>query len=452
MDKDVVIIGGGLAGTTAALTASLRGARVMMLTSNPGATAMFSGVFDVSQNPLLPPSLNHIKRTPLIDDITAMVEQNPHHPYGAISNYAHTHVTDHAAQSLKDAFAILKQALAPAGLLIGGDLERQLLIGTGAGTARVSRVALSSIENGDFLSMRKASLHVVGISGLPEFNAPYIARSIRFLMDQIQPGAVATATSAVIGFPGHENTVNLTTAALASLLDSPENVSAIADRIRNALPRGTTHMAFPPMLGLREHPTTLDTLEKMIETPIFELASVQPGVPGLRLQRALDASMHIAGVERVVGRVTHVTANAGVVRSIAYQPEHGNESTVSCERYILATGRFISGGLEHRENLREPVFDLPVFWKTKQVRGALMSTLVTPVISDKQPVFSCGVRVDSRMYPLNERSEPVFSNLSAAGSVIGGYDALRDRCGAGVAVVTGHLAGIEASREIKNSK
>jgi anaerobic glycerol-3-phosphate dehydrogenase len=66
----------------------------------------------------------------------------------------------------------------------------------------------------------------------------------------------------------------------------------------------------------------------------------------------------------------------------------------------------------------------------------------------RHPVFDAGLAVDEELRPVDEEGRPVFNNLRAAGSVIGGYNHLTDGAGSGVAATTGVRAGRLAAERL----
>ncbi len=59
----VVVIGGGIAGYSAALGARREGAEVTVVSKAPGATALYAGAMEV------------------VDDLEAVLKTQPHHPF-----------------------------------------------------------------------------------------------------------------------------------------------------------------------------------------------------------------------------------------------------------------------------------------------------------------------------------------------------------------------------------
>jgi glycerol-3-phosphate dehydrogenase subunit B len=117
---------------------------------------------------------------------------------------------------------------------------------------------------------------------------------------------------------------------------------------------------------------------------------------------------------------------------------------------VLASGRFIGGGIVRRRTLLEPLLNLPVEASEGGASGFHLArrpstTLTVRQRGAPQPLLAAGLRVDGRLRPLDPQGRPVHDALFAAGAVIGGHEHAADGTGLGVAVLTGFLAGRYAS-------
>ena len=158
---------------------------------------------------------------------------------------------------------------------------------------------------------------------------------------------------------------------------------------------------------------------------------------------------------RIAGRVQRIEIDAARVRAVQLvadnaplQPDRqGDAATLACDALVLATGRFIGGGIVEREGrLAEPLLGLPLHdLGGRRVDGFAARQLVRRDYEGEQPLFGTGVRTDMRLRPLGPDGLPRFANCFAAGDLLGSFDPARDRTGLGVALLSGRRAGIEAS-------
>jgi anaerobic glycerol-3-phosphate dehydrogenase len=108
--------------------------------------------------------------------------------------------------------------------------------------------------------------------------------------------------------------------------------------------------------------------------------------------------------------------------------------------FVLATGRFVSGGIAWEAKCRETLFGLPVASDQGllEVDGPDAAVRETPM--ESHPLMTAGVQVGSALQPLAD-GRVAFDNLYAAGMVVGGFASRYVMCADGVAMSTGFLAG-----------
>jgi glycerol-3-phosphate dehydrogenase subunit B len=174
---------------------------------------------------------------------------------------------------------------------------------------------------------------------------------------------------------------------------------------------------------------------------VAETLSDVPSVPGWRLQAALDARLAAAGV-RVIA--------AALEGDGPGRPARAGDLEVDAPRWVLATGRFVGGGIARRGRLVEPLLGLPVTASEGGASGVHLAprpsaTLTVRERRAPQPLLAAGVRVDRALRPLGADGRPAHAGLFAAGAVVGGHEAAADGTGLGVAIVTGFLAGRAAA-------
>jgi glycerol-3-phosphate dehydrogenase subunit B len=338
---------------------------------------------------------------------------------------------DHLGEALAFAAGELAAVLAPA-----EDRRRFLatLYGSAVGVGLCQRTQAA----GDLVSVRGV-LAVAGFRGHAAFDARLVADGlsryrarggpeVRAIEVDLPPGATATSRP-------HE---------LARTLDAAGSAEALGDALRAALPAGAGAVLLPPVLGLDPAAAAADRVAARAGVPVAETLSDVPSVPGLRLHRALEARLAAAGVELLAGE-----ARAPVARDA---PVPVGDDLVRARAWILATGRYVGGGIVRRGVLAEPALRLAV--QAAEGREAGVHLAVRPAASltvrdrrDRQPLLSAGLRVDAGLRPLDEHGRVVHPRLFAAGAVIGGHEQATDGTGLGVAILTGFLAGEAAAGE-----
>src|SRR5437763_979565 len=192
----------------------------------------------------------------------------------------------------------------------------------------------------------------------------------------------------------------------------------------------------PAVLGVDQVRYVWTELQEAIGRPVFEIPTIPPSVPGIRLARALQDRLRRAGGRFVlgaqaVGPELREGRLAGVrIRSAA------RETARMCRWVVLATGGLASGGIDvdADSTAREPVLGLPVSGPSPGEPAFLPSYL------GEHPMDTVGLRVDQRLRPLGSDGAPVHPNVHAAGAVIGGARPWREKSGDGISLSTGYLA------------
>lgn len=425
VEADVLVIGGGMAGAVAALAARAGGARVALVRRAPGATALSSGAVGVAADPAAAPDEPLAWRRGPLEAARRLAALRPGHPYAILAG---------DLPRLGDALAFAVRALDP---LLSPALERPRVLATPHGAAVEAALCQRSMAPGDLLAA-PGPLAVAGFRGHLGFDAALVAAGL--------------ARYAALGGPEVEELeVDLPFDApaarpheLARALDARGAAEALGERLRAALGArpGVRAVLLPPVLGLTAAARTPERIAAAAGLPVAETLSDVPSVPGLRLQAALEARLRAEGVEVLGGEVRGA--------AVPGSPVEAGGVELRAEWWILATGRFIGGGIARRGALVETALGLPV--QAAQGRDAGVHLAQRPATSltvrDRraaQPLLSAGLRVDEGLRPVDDRGRPIHPRLLAAGAVVGGHEQATDGTGLGVAIFTGYLAGRRAA-------
>jgi glycerol-3-phosphate dehydrogenase subunit B len=422
VEGDVLVVGGGMAGAVAALAAREAGARTVLVRRAPGATALSSGAISVA------PDREALPGTPLafrggpLEAARRVAATHPDHPYAVAGVARLGEALDFAARELA-------AVLAPR-------LERPRFLSTPLGGVVAAALCQRSMEAGDLLAAR-GPLAVAGLRGHLAFDAALVAAGLERHVAQGGPEVRSLAIELprlVLGAARpHE---------LAAALEPPGAAEALGLALRAALPAGVAGVLLPPVLGLDPAARVPERLAASAGLPVAETLSDVPSVPGLRLQRAIDARLRAAGVEVVTAAIS----DAGGPE----EPVRADGRALHAAAWVLATGRFVGGGIVRRGFLFEPALRLPVQAAEGAEAGVHLAArpAASLTVRDRrapQPLLSAGLRVDAALRPLDERGRPVHPRLFAAGAVVGGHDQAADGTGLGVAILTGYLAGRAAA-------
>jgi glycerol-3-phosphate dehydrogenase subunit B len=457
---DVLVIGGGMAGLVAGIVASENGLDTLVLRTGQSATAYSSGAIDIIGYPPEGLALKEylpIKEVPFkspSQGLDAILSLFPFHPYGIIGfrddeGRNLESVTGH----LKEAISWLKERLAGSCAALIGEFDRNIfpitVLGTTKPTCLIQETMWTETLNLDADNV----LIFAGFCGHADFDALSATRA--YLENQLRTGEpphkVGHCVSEITPFG---KPYNISSIELARHFDHEESIMNLASALKPHVDQlGATHIALPPVLGIENASRNQSRLQDELDVEVFELLALPPSVPGLRLQRAMDRAFRKAGGSLLIGHqaVSATIKNEMVESVLARSPRR--EITISPRAVVLATGKFIGGGLEADENgIRETVFDLlPVtasLHPAEDVRPAYHTNIFS-LSPDGHAVFGSGLAVDTDFRPIDANGVERAKNLFCAGSILAKYNYSLEKSGLGVALSTGFAAGQVAAELAK---
>jgi glycerol-3-phosphate dehydrogenase subunit B len=372
----VLVVGGGLAGTWAAVTAARAGAGVVLVSRAPGATALYAGGMEIAP------------------DLEQVMAKEPFHPFTRLYR-------DHLqlGADLEQVCSTLVGELGRAGLPFAGDARRPGRYADLHGYSRNAHLVPRTAAPGELGGLRGRHVAVAAVEGVGDYDAASTAEALG------EHGIKATVVKA----PMKDLPLG---AALGDLFGHP------APAVRT----GADLVAFPP--GFVNLPKNG-----------FELLAAAPSPHGWRLQKALEAVLRRADIEVIAGEVTGFRSSGSRLATAAV-----GETELPADSFVLASGRFIGGGLVKSRLVHEPLLDLAVYYQGEPIEAAYPRLRHLEYV-DPEPAFRTGLLTDRELRPVDANGAPAFANLRAAGSVLGGYDYAGGGCGFGVPLLTGWLAG-----------
>ncbi len=265
---------------------------------------------------------------------------------------------------------------------------------------------------------------VCGFAGLPHFNASTLAR----IWKPQQPLAAHT-----IDLPGTP-AGGWTAAALAAHLERRPEL------LLDHLPRPQApRVIFPAVLGIER---VLDVLAALRSHDVVatEALAATPSIPGWRLQLAIDRALAAHGVTVHTGRATLHSSGGRRVEAIKC-----HDQVITARSFILATGKFVGGGIAANEQFQETVFDLPVWLEQLgDVFTAPDPLLLTDTVrAEPQPLLHAGVHTDASARPVDRAGRVVWENVFVAGTIRADWPAAQSRLGD--CAEDGWTAGLNAS-------
>ncbi|GAB3677146.1 glycerol-3-phosphate dehydrogenase subunit GlpB [Halopiger thermotolerans] len=437
IEDDVLVIGGGIAGATAALAAADEGRRVRLVTHKESTLRHASGLIDIL-------GYTPEGEGPLAEPFDALEDLPEGHPYERVG-----------VDAVREALSFFDDIAGDA--YVGAHTDTNALVPTHGGT--VKPTARYPVSTAAGLASDDRDALLVGFETLPDFDAPLAAQHLE------AAGVPFAARGATVPFPGIVRDDAKVT-RYAHLLDRDETVEtgagetgareALAATVDGLL-EDESRVGFPAILGDEHAAEVRADLVDRLGVDVFEVPMGPPSLPGLRLEDLLYDALDDRGVRVTAGVpvVDYETAGeSGGSSSSASADDgdriehvivdrNGTEIPHRADQYVLATGGLVGKGIRsERERVFEPIFDCHVphaddryDWFVDDVFG-------------EQPYARFGLAPDRELRPLDADDEPEFDNLRAAGAVLGGYDFAAEKSGAGVSLATGYVAGRRAAAEV----
>lgn len=412
MKQDVVVIGAGLAGLTAAVRLAERGRSVLVLAKGVGATHLAPPTIDVLGYSQDGDAVKSPARA--LADITARA---PGHPYARVG-----------AETVSAALEWWTAALPE--LRYTGTLDANMLLPTAVGAAKPTALGPATMAGGDLRSGGRIA--IVGLRGLKDFHASYAAGNLAVAARARGAEVLVRPLELKPPLDGERDPGGL---GFAARFERAEFRDAVVGELRKLLAPGE-RAGLPAVLGLRDAEDIHRELEERLRTRVFEIPMLPPSVPGMRLFEALKAALRRGGGRLVLGdRVLGAESNGRGLEAVVAETA-ARRVAYRARSFVLATGGFASGGfeLDSAGTVRESVLGLPVAGVPPRGEPRFL-----PGYFDRHPLARAGLDVDERMRPLGADG-PVHANLYAAGAALAGAEPWREASGNGISVATGFAA------------
>ncbi|MBB6645465.1 glycerol-3-phosphate dehydrogenase subunit GlpB [Halobellus ruber] len=411
---DVVVIGGGLAGSMAALSAAESGAGVRLISHKKSTLRQASGLIDV---------LGAVDGdAPIADPFAALDRLPEEHPYRVVG-----------AEGIREGLRRFDDVVGDR--YLGSHTDRNALVPTHGGTIKPTARYPVSVAPG--LASAAEDTLLVGFRGLTDFDPVAAAAHLE------AAGVPFDVDGAVVEFPIQFRDDARTTRFAKAIDEDQEDVR---DRLAGTVAAGIDghdRVGFPAMLGDDHGTAVREYLEDRLGVAVFQIPTGPPSLLGMQLEDQL-----IDALERAEVRLS--TGNPAV----GYEAEDGRLTAVTVDRrgqevpyhateFVLATGGLVGKGIDSdRESVSEPLFGCHVphpedryEWSESEAFG-------------DHAFARFGVVPDDDLRPTDADSAVHFPNLRAAGGVLGGADVAREKSAAGVSIATGTYAGRRAGEEV----
>lgn len=385
-DYDSVIIGGGVSGLLAGIYLLEQGFRVAVVSRGDPIACLSTGCVDVLSGTA---------------DPMAVIDLLPEsHPYRKVGR-----------AGIQEALAYFMNAAASSGLNYTGSPGENRGILTPLGTIKTTCLVPETMAKSPV--NRDDGLHVISFAGLKDFYPGYIKTRFRTAEFSVYDAGAKPAM------------------AIAERFESQDFRDAFVLWLKGIDIAGAK-IGLPAVLGLSSSSEIMQEIEERIGYPLFEIPTLPPSVPGVRLFRALKTKLLRSGGQLYWGKPIASIEKSGNVIEAATISTRGRATRVNGKTFILATGSFVSGGLDARlDGPAEPVFGLPVHHP-----AAREDWFGEKFFPPDHPIEQAGIVVDGTFRP----AQADLENLFVCGSILAFADIMKRGCGHGTAIATGLAA------------
>ncbi len=411
--NDVIVIGGGLSGIFAAITAARRGRQVLLVTKGVGAIAIGGGTIDM---------LGYdAGGVPVRSPWEAMTQLEQTHPYALIGR-----------QTVEQAAQAFLSLCAEEGYPYMGNLQENQWLSTALGRVKPSCLVPLTMNAAHLKTAEEVA--VVEVEGLKDYSGRIIADGLA------QCPGYRKKYSAVTLKTGIEDGRDLTALDVARWLDTEQGQASCFEQLSKAVrPHGV--ILLPPVLGTRPDYTLFNKIEQATQCHVLETVGLPPAVTGFRLRKMLVQCMTQLKVRMIEqSNVVRATITNGRCSGIVT----GNldrERSYQAQSVILASGGLFGGGLQASPGqVTETIFNLPVRVPDQTDQWSNEHLFFTA----GQPFAKFGVKVDAKLRPVDDAGNVLLENVFIAGKTLAGYDYCFEKSGNGVALATAFRAGLEA--------
>src|ERR1700761_7782625 len=270
---DAVVIGAGTAGLVAATRLAQDGARGCVLAKGVGSTHLAPATIDVlgyAPDRVGAPG-------PALEQLIAA---RPDHPYALLGSGI-------VGDALSWFAEMVPRGPLP-GYVYGGSLEHNQLLPTAVGALRPSALVPETMANGEASGLRRVC--IVGTPALRDFHPNLCAANLA------RAGIEARSVSIELKLERADTNA----LGVARRFDDEKWRRQFCAELSLTL-RAEEAVGLPAMLGLRDPHEVLADVEHRLGRRVFEIPTLPPSVPGMRLYEILRSALRAAGGRLVMG-------------------------------------------------------------------------------------------------------------------------------------------------------
>ena len=415
--SDILVVGAGMAGFMAAVTAAKSGLSVSVLSEGAGVISIGSGAVDF---------LGYVNGKKITDNpFNHLNELDKNHPYNIIG-----------AENIKNAFASLIEISTSNGYEIKMNDEglNQTAISI-AGTTKPTYICSESNNASRILKAKK--ILFAGVEYLKDAQPALAVKQAK----QYKVFADAELESTILKSPFGKTHRVLNSLDLARYVDKEEGFNWLKSELVR-VSGGFDAVIIPPICGTVNYTKSFKELQNL-GFILVEAVSIPPGVGGYRLRNALISEAKKLDIKFIENcNVQRAVIENGKCKSLVAL--HNNiagalETEYSADKFIIATGGVIGGGIASTpDKVYEKIFNIeiksPASVEERSDKNVFGSHIFTKF----------GVNVNNKLQAIDSSGSPLYDNVFFAGNTLSDYDFPTEKSGYGVACSTGYTAALSA--------
>ncbi|HHW28660.1 MAG TPA: anaerobic glycerol-3-phosphate dehydrogenase subunit B [Syntrophomonadaceae bacterium] len=429
MSYDVVVIGAGLAGLTAAIKALEQGLKTIVISRGASTLEVMSGCIDFYGGAVDPwPGIRDLAR------------ENPCHPYALLEEEEIYQALSFFIQEVKSICPYHHQegfqnyrlptalgqmrtsCLLPQGQVVAAGVNERVLVVGFKGYRDFCSALMAEGMNKKGCSWRSIDVDLKLIQGLD--NSPDCfyqnSASVRSYQNSIQ---------------------------LAVCLERAWPL--LAEELRPQV-QDVDKVAFPAVLGLDRYLELQQGLEESLGKRVFEVPNLPPSLPGIRLSKCLMDRVRQLGGDLLQGSSVVAAEKTGDICSKVLVKTAGKKREIQGKCYIIATGRMSGKWIALQGE--GVVAEKPGLLKGSLKEAGSSDQQCPRALAGAAEHSSTGIKVNKQLQPLDNEGKILLANVFCAGSVLAGYDPFSEGSGGGVAIATGYRAAVLAAKGVKGQK
>lgn len=415
--SDILVVGAGMAGLMAAITAAKSGVSVSVLSEGAGVISIGSGAVDF---------LGYVNGKKITDNpFNHLTELDKRHPYNVIGT-----------ENIKKAFTSLIEISKSNGYDIkySDDGFNQTAISI-AGTTKPTYICSESNNATRILKAKK--ILFVSVEYLKDAQPALAVKQVK----QYKVFADAEINFALLKSPFGKTHRALNCLDLARFVDKENGFQWLKSELSKVV-TGYGAVVIPPICGTVNYNKCFKELQNC-GFILTEAVSVPPGVGGYRLRNALVSEAKKLNVKFIENcNVQRAVVENGKCKGLVAL--HNNiagalETEYMADNFIIATGGVIGGGIASTpDKVYEKIFGIdiesPVSVEDRSDKNVFGQHLFTKF----------GVKVNNKLQAIDSEDNILYDNVFFAGNTLSDYDFPTEKSGYGVACSTGYTAALSA--------